>query len=50
METVDAGLEVARFIREDEKNYTNFIFRVKYITFWNVHDDRHILIGKKQLY
>jgi hypothetical protein len=32
------------------KNNKSFIFKVKYITFWNVHDDRHILIGKKKLY
>jgi 2'-5' RNA ligase len=32
------------------KNNKIFIFKVKYITFWNVHDDRHILIGKKKLY
>ena len=32
------------------KNNKSFIFKVKYITFWNVHEDRHILIGKKKLY
>jgi len=32
------------------KNNKIFIFKVKHITFWNVHDDRHILIGKKKLY
>jgi hypothetical protein len=32
------------------KNNKSFIFKVKYITFWKVNKNQHILIGKQRLY